>query len=126
MKKVLLLLVALSAVSFADYNSVVEKFQKLNGELVQLDQTESQEFNKVIASAQATSQDLESKKVLRANLAQKISKLESASSTKYYQTEYAGIVKEYKGVLATLDSEIKALTKTVDDYNTVISLKGGK
>ena len=117
---------ALSAVSFADYNSVVEKFQKLNGELVQLDQTESQEFNKVIASAQATSQDLESKKVLRANLAQKISKLESASSTKYYQTEYAGIVKEYKGVLATLDSEIKALTKTVDDYNAVISLKGGK
>lgn len=125
MKKILLLLVALSSVSFADYDSVVAKFQKVESELMQLAQTENQEYAKIVSNAKAVSVDLESKKALKANLEEKIAKLQSASSTKYYQTEYAGIVKEYKAVVTTLDSEIKALTKTVDDYNAIITLKGG-
>ncbi len=125
MKKILLLLVALSSVSFADYDSVVAKFSKLESELMQLGQTENQEYAKIVSNAQTVSADLESKKALKTKLEEKIAKLQSASSTKYYQTEYAGIVKEYKAVVTTLDSEIKSLTKTVDDYNAIITLKGG-
>lgn len=125
MKKIAVLLVLLSAVSFADFAQVNAKYQKLEAEYSQLVNTENQEFNKLRASAQNASQELNQKQALKANIEERVSRLEGANTSKYFQSQYAGIIKEYKNVIKALDTEISSLSKVVDNYNAVESLKGG-
>lgn len=125
MKKIAVLLVLLSAVSFADFAQVNAKYQKLEAEYSQLVNTENQEFNKLRASAQNASQELNQKQALKANIEERVSRLEGANTSRNFQSQYAGILKEYKGVIKALDAEISSLSKVVDNYNAVESLKGG-
>ncbi|MBP6280425.1 MAG: adhesion protein FadA [Leptotrichiaceae bacterium] len=125
MKKIAVLLVLLSAVSFADFAQVNAKYQKLEAEYSQLVNTENQEFNKLRASAQNASQELNQKQALKANIEERVSRLEGANTSKYFQSQYSEIVKEYKNVIKALDAEISSLSKVVDNYNAVESLKGG-
>ena len=125
MKKIAVLLVLLSAVSFADFAQVNVKYQKLEAEYSQLVNTENQEFNKLRASAQNASQELNQKQALKANIEERVSRLEGANTSKYFQSQYSEIVKEYKNVIKALDAEISSLSKVVDNYNAVESLKGG-
>ena len=125
MKKIAVLLVLLSAVSFADFAQVNAKYQKLEAEYSQLVNTENQEFNKLRASAQNASQELNQKQALKANIEERLSRLEGANTSKYFQSQYSEIVKEYKNVIKALDAEISSLSKVVDNYNAVESLKGG-
>lgn len=126
MKKIGILLIALSTVSFANYEQISSKYNKLESELSQLVETENQEFSKISANAENVQNELNQKIALKASIEEKVAKLEQVSSSKYYQKEYVDIVKEYKNVIANLDAEIKSLTKTVNDYNSIISLRGGK
>ena len=125
MKKIAVLLVLLSAVSFADFAQVNAKYQKLEAEYSQLVNTENQEFNKLRASAQNASQELNQKQALKANIEERVSSLEGANTSKYFQSQYSEIVKEYKNVIKAVDAEISSLSKVVDNYNAVESLKGG-
>ena len=125
MKKIAVLLVLLSAVSFADFAQVNAKYQKLEADYSQLINTENQEFNKLRASAQNASQELNQKQALKANIEERVSRLEGANTSKYFQSQYSEIVKEYKNVIKALDAEISSLSRIVDNYNTVESLKGG-
>ena len=125
MKKIAVLLVLLSAVSFADFAQVNAKYQKLEAEYSQLVNTENQESNKLRASAQNASQELNQKQALKANIEERVSRLEGANTSKYFQSQYSEIVKEYKNVIKALDAEISSLSKVVDNYNAVESLKGG-
>ena len=125
MKKIAVLLVLLSAVSFADFAQVNAKYQKLEAEYSQLVNTENQEYNKLRANAQNAAQELEQKQTLKANIEERVSRLEGANTSKYFQSQYAGIIKEYKNVIKALDTEISSLSKVVDNYNAVESLKGG-
>lgn len=125
MKKLGALFVLLSAVSFADYNSISSKFQKLEKEYAALLNTENREFEKIAQRAQNAEQQLQEKLALKASLEDRISRMEQVSSSKFFQKEYVGIVKEYKAVLGSLDKEIADLNKIVSDYNAIQSLKGG-
>ena len=125
MKKIAVLLVLLSAVSFADFAQVNAKYQKLEAEYSQLVNTENQEFNKLRASAQNASKELNQKQALKANIEERVSRLEGANTSKYFQSQYSEIVKEYKNVIKALQAEISSLSKVVDNYNAVESLKGG-
>lgn len=125
MKKIAVLLVLLSAVSFADFAQVSAKFQKLEADYSQLINTEEQEFNKLRESAQNATQELNQKQALKANIEERVSRLEGANTSKYFQSQYSEIVKEYKNVIKALDAEISSLSRIVDNYNAVESLKGG-
>ena len=125
MKKIAVLFVLLSAVSFADFAQVNAKYQKLESEYSQLVDMENREFDKLRGNAQNAAQALDEKQRLKANIAERVSRLEGANTSKYFQSEYAGIIKEYKNVIKALDAEIASLSKIVDNYNAVESLKGG-
>ena len=125
MKKIAVLFVLLSAVSFADFAQVNAKYQKLESEYSQLVDMENREFDKLRGNAQNAAQALDEKQRLKANIEERVSRLEGANTSKYFQSEYAGIIKEYKNVIKALDAEIASLSKIVDNYNAVESLKGG-
>ena len=126
MKKIAVLFVLLSAVSFGNnFAQVNAKYQKLEAEYSQLVNLENREFDKLRGNAANASQALEEKQALKANIEERISRLEGVNTSKYFQTEYAGIIKEYKNVIKALDAEIASLSKVVDNYNAVESLKGG-
>ena len=125
MKKIAVLFVLLSAVSFADFAQVNAKYQKLESEYSQLVDMENREFDKLRGNAQNAAQALDEKQRLKANIEERVSRLEGANTSKYFQSEYAGIIKEYKNVIKALDAEIASLSKIVDNYNAVQSLKGG-
>lgn len=125
MKKIAVLFVLLSAVSFADFAQVNAKYQKLESEYSQLVDMENREFDKLRGNAQNAAQALDEKQRLKANIEERVSRLEGANTSKYFQNEYAGIIKEYKNVIKALDAEIASLSKIVDNYNAVESLKGG-
>ena len=125
MKKIAVLFVLLSAVSFADFAQVNAKYQKLESEYSQLVDMENREFDKLRGNAQNAAQALDEKQRLKANIEERVSRLEGANTSKYFQSEYAGIIKEYKNVIKALDAEIASLSKIVDNYNKVESLKGG-
>ena len=86
---------------------------------------ENREFDKLRGNAQNAAQALDEKQRLKANIEERVSRLEGANTSKYFQSEYAGIIKEYKNVIKALDAEIASLSKIVDNYNAVESLKGG-
>ena len=125
MKKIAVLFVLLSAVSFADFAQVNAKYQKLESEYSQLVDMENREFDKLRGNAQNAAQALDEKQRLKANIEERVSRLEGANTSKYFQSEYAGIIKEYKNVIKALDVEITNLNKVVDDFSQIEAIKGG-
>ena len=143
MKKVGILFVVLSMMSFsantqtaktkpgkkvatkAQAQTLVGRFNQLEAEYARLVDMENQEFGKIKANAENAAKQLEEKQALKAQIEDKISKIENAANSKMFKEQYAGIVKEYKNVVKALDQEINALSKTVDNYNTILQLKEG-
>ena len=125
MKKIGTLFLLLSAVSFAGYQEIAAKYNQLDTQYNQLINLENQEYAKLTASAENAAQKLEERQQLKASLEDKIAKIEGASGAKYSKGEYATVLKEYKNVVKALDAEISNLTKTVENYEAIKTLKGG-
>ena len=125
MKKLGILFVLLSAVSFADYQTLNAKYNKLENEYNQLVNMENQQYSKLRGNAENASQQLQEKQALKAAIEEKMVKLEQTRNTKYFKGEYETLVKEYKNVVKALDVEIARLSKVVDNFNKVEELKGG-
>ena len=114
MKKIVTLFILASAVSFSARK--VEKAPvKTSGDVVA-------KFN---ALAERASAQLEQKQQMKAKIEERIAKIESAANAKYFKEQYSSLVKEYNNVVKALDQEINALSKTVDNYNTILQLKEG-
>lgn len=139
MKKIATLCLVLSATSFAASKkaapknnkpaatgtTVIARFNTLEASYAKLVETENQEFEKLAANAQNMEQQLQEKQALKANIEEKIAKIETMSDTKVYKEQYGEIVKEYKNVVKALDTEIAKLSKAVENFKAVESLKGG-
>lgn len=143
MKKVGILLFALSMVSFsartttrkatatkkattksAQALTVVDKFNQLETQYAALVNRENNEFAKIRANAENAAKQLEERTALRAQIQEKIEKIESAANSKVFKEQYSNVVKEYKNVVKALDTEIKRLTTTVENYQALEQLKG--
>ena len=128
MKKIVTLFILASAVSFSARKAekapvktsgdVVAKFNALEASYAKLVETENAEFAKLRATAERASAQLEQKQQMKA-------KIEGAANAKYFKEQYSSLVKEYNNVVKALDQEINALSKTVDNYNTILQLKEG-
>ena len=125
MKKIGALFLVLSAVSFAGHQEINAKFNQLESQYSQLVNLENQEFAKLKANASNAAQKLEERQRLKAALEERIAKIEGSAGAKFFKGEYGDLVKEYKNVVKALDEEIKTLSKTVENYQAVESLKGG-
>ena len=142
MKKVGILFMLLSALSFSatskkssktskkssktvETQSVTSRFNQLEAELERLINMEDQEYNKLKATAEAAAEKLAEKSAQKAQIEEKIAKIEaSASNTKSFKAQYGDIIKQYKAVGKSLDSDIKSLTTTVDNFAAIESVKG--
>ena len=142
MKKVGILFVVLSMMSFsantqtaktkpgkkvatkAQAQTLVGRFNQLEAEYARLVDMENQEFGKIKANAENAAKQLEEKQAVKSQIEEKISKIESAQTSKVFKAKYAGIVKEYKNVVKALDSEIKKLSNVVENYQALEQLKG--
>ena len=62
----------------------------------------------------------------RAQLDEKIAKIEEASGSKAFKAQYAELAKQYKAVAKALDSEINSLKTTVENFDAIESLKGNQ
>ena len=125
MKKIGALFLVLSAVSFAGYQEINAKYNQLESQFTQLVNLENQQYAKLRANAENASQKLEERQRLKATLEDRIAKIENSSGAKFFKGEYGGLVKEYKTLVKALDEEIKSLSKAVENYEAVESLKGG-
>ena len=134
MKKVGILFVLLSALSFsaasakssktASAQTVVGRFNQLEAEYERLVNMENQEYNKLKANADAAASKLAEKEAQKAQLEERISKVEAASETKAFKAQYAESAKQYKAVAKSLDTEIKSLRATVENFAAIEALKG--
>ena len=134
MKKVGILFVLLSALSFSAASSksskttanqtVTGRFNQLEAEYERLVNMENQEYNKLKANADAAASKLAEKEAQKAQLEERISKVEAASETKAFKAQYAELAKQYKAVAKSLDTEIKSLRATVENFAAIEALKG--
>ena len=134
MKKVGILFVLLSALSFsaasakssktASAQTVVGRFNQLEAEYERLVNMENQEYNKLKANAEVAANKLAEKEAQKAQLEERISKVEAASETKAFKAQYAELAKQYKAVAKSLDTEIKSLRATVENFAAIEALKG--
>ena len=138
MKKVGILFMLLSALSFSatskkssktsksvETQSVTSRFNQLEAELERLINMEDQEYNKLKATAESAAERLAEKSAQKAQIEEKIAKIEaSASNTKSFKAQYGDIIKQYKAVVKSLDAEIRSLTTTVDNFAAIESVKG--
>ncbi len=134
MKKVGILFVLLSALSFsaasakssktASAQTVVGRFNQLEAEYERLVNMENQEYNKLKANADAAASKLAEKEAQKAQLEERISKVEAASETKAFKAQYDELAKQYKAVAKSLDTEIKSLRATVENFAAIEALKG--
>ena len=134
MKKVGILFVLLSALSFsaasakssktASAQTVVGRFNQLEAEYERLVNMENQEYNKLKANADAAASKLAEKEAQKAQLEERISKVEAASETKAFKAQYAELAKQYKAVAKSLDTEIKTLSTRVENFAAIEALKG--
>ena len=140
MKKVGILFVLLSALSFSAAStkstkpsrpsktvttqSVSGRFNQLEAEYERLVNMENQEYNKLKANADAAASKLAEKEAQKAQLEERISKVEAASETKAFKAQYAELAKQYKAVAKSLDTEIKSLRATVENFAAIEALKG--
>ena len=141
MKKVGILFVLLSALSFSAASAkstkqakqpskqvanqtVTGRFNQLEAEYERLVNMENQEYNKLKANADAAASKLAEKEAQKAQLEERISKVEAASETKAFKAQYAELAKQYKAVAKSLDTEIKSLRATVENFAAIEALKG--
>jgi len=143
MKKVGILFVVLSMMSFSanaqtaktkpgkkaavtkttQAQTVVGRFNQLEAEYARLVDMENQEFGKIKANAENAAKQLEEKQALKAQIEDKISKIENAANSKMFKEQYAGIVKEYRNVVKALDKEIANQQKIIENFELLKSLR---
>ena len=136
MKKVGILFVLLSALSFsaasakssktASAQTVVGRFNQLEAEYERLVNMENQEYNKLKANADAAASKLAEKEAQKAQIEERIAKIEAAADSKAFKAQYADLAKQYKAVVKALDTEIKSLNTTVENFAAIESLKGNQ
>ena len=134
MKKVGILFVLLSALSFsaasakssktASAQTVVGRFNQLEAEYERLVNMENQEYNKLKANADAAAARLAEKEAQKAQIEERIAKIEAAADSKAFKAQYSDLAKQYKAVVKALDSEIKSLRTKVENFDAIKSLKG--
>lgn len=125
MKKVLLFVLAISALSFADYATISTKFQEVEASFIELVNRENQEYAKLLENADNAERELAEKRALRASIEERINRLEAVKDTRFYASDYSSLVKEYRSVVSSLDREIRNLEKSVADFQKIRELKGG-
>ena len=108
----------------ASAQTVVGRFNQLEAEYERLVNMENQEYNKLKANADAAASKLAEKEAQKAQLEERISKVEAASETKAFKAQYAELAKQYKAVAKSLDTEIKSLRATVENFAAIEALKG--
>ena len=134
MKKVGILFVLLSALSFSAASSkssktttnqtVTGRFNQLEAEYERLVNMENQEYSKLKANAEAASNKLAEKEAQKAQIEERIAKIEAAADSKAFKAQYSDLAKQYKAVVKALDSEIKSLRTKVENFDAIKSLKG--
>ena len=140
MKKVGILFVLLSALSFSANSAktvkstkttktvttqtVTGRFNQLEAEYERLVNMENQEYNKLKENADAAATTLAEKEAQKAQIEERIAKIEAAADSKAFKAQYADLAKQYKAVVKALDSEIKSLRTKVENFDAIKSLKG--
>lgn len=126
MKKTLFLLVlTISSLSFSNYNALINKYNKLENEFVELLNLETTEFEKIVDSYNQINAKIKEKEEFKISIQNRINNLEEANVFKYFKDEYNKIVSEYKTLITTLDEEIKELKNSQKRNNLVIDMKRG-
>ena len=134
MKKVGILFILLNVLSFSAVSakstktttttqSVISRFNQLEAEYERLLNMEQQEYDKLKATADAATNKLAEKEAQKAQLQERISKVEAAGEAKAFKAEYAELAKKYKSVVKALDNEIKSLKATIDNFTAIETLK---
>ena len=142
MKKVGILFVLLSALSFSAAStkstkpsrpsktvttqSVSGRFNQLEAEYERLVNMENQEYNKLKANAEVAANKLAEKEAQKAQIEERIAKIEAAADSKAFKAQYADLAKQYKAVVKALDTEIKSLNTTVENFAAIETLKGNQ
>ena len=143
MKKVGILFVLLSALSFSAASAkstkqakqpskqvanqtVTGRFNQLEAEYERLVNMENQEYSKLKANAEAAANRLAEKQAQKAQIEERIAKIEAAADSKAFKAQYADLAKQYKAVVKALDTEIKSLNTTVENFAAIESLKGNQ
>ena len=142
MKKVGILFVLLSALSFSANSAktvkstktkttktvttqtVTGRFNQLEAEYERLVNMENQEYNKLKENADAATTTLAEKEAQKAQIEERIAKIEAAADSKAFKAQYSDLAKQYKAVVKALDSEIKSLRTKVENFDAIKSLKG--
>ena len=137
MKKVGILFVLLSALSFSANSAkttkttktrttktVTGRFNQLEAEYERLVNMENQEYSKLKANAEAAANRLAEKQAQKAQIEERIAKIEAAADSKAFKAQYSELAKQYKTVVKALDSEIKSLNTTVENFAAIEALKG--
>ena len=142
MKKVGILFVLLSALSFSANSAktvkstktkttktttnqtVTGRFNQLEAEYERLVNMENQEYNKLKENADAAATTLAEKEAQKAQIEERIAKIEAAADSKAFKAQYSDLAKQYKAVVKALDSEIKSLRTKVENFDAIKSLKG--
>ena len=141
MKKVGILFVLLSALSFSAASAkstkqanqpskqvanqtVTGRFNQLEAEYERLVNMENQEYSKLKANAEAAANRLAEKQAQKAQIEERIAKIEAAADSKAFKAQYSELAKQYKTVVKALDSEIKSLNTTVENFAAIEALKG--
>ena len=143
MKKVGILFVLLSALSFSAASAkstkqakqpskqvaaqtVTGRFNQLEAEYERLVNMENQEYNKLKANADAAAAKLAEKQAQKAQIEERIEKIKAASESKAFKAQYAELAKQYEAVVKALDTEIKSLNTTVENFAAIETLKGNQ
>ena len=100
-----------------------EKFNQIENSYQRLVQMEGQELERLKADATLASSQLEEKAALKAQIEDKIAKVQGARKNGAFGKEYDNILKEYRDLEKALDAEIKRLSGTVENYKALESLK---
>ena len=127
MKKVGILFVLLSALSFSANSAktvkstkttktvttqtVTGRFNQLEAEYERLVNMENQEYNKLKENADAAATTLAEKEAQKAQIEERIAKIEAAADSKAFKAQYS-------------DLEIKSLRTKVENFDAIKSLKG--
>ena len=139
MKKVGILFVLLSALSFSAASAkstkqakqvanqtVTGRFNQLEAEYERLVNMENQEYSKLKANAEAAANRLAEKQAQKAQIEERIEKIKAASESKAFKAQYAELAKQYEAVVKALDTEIKSLNTTVENFAAIETLKGNQ
>lgn len=100
-----------------------EKFNQIESGYQRLVQMEDQEFERLKANATLASSQLEEKTALKAQIEDKIAKAQDARKNGTFGKEYDNILKEYRNVEKALDAEIRKLSRKVENFKALESLK---